>query len=217
MKELDLYALQSEASLFAKSFVSAAHSSLFGTTDGKAIGSYIQHAFDEWLLKKYTFEKGNKASGLDFPALNVDLKVTKASQPQSSCPFKSASQKVFGLGYHILLFVYNDFISAESPNFSFLHVLFIDQSRTSDHRLTSLINQYKNAGCTKEELVALFNDRNLPLDDIGASALAERVLNNDVPVGYLTISNAQQWRLQYGRAISTQDITGLIHLTPDVC
>lgn len=46
------------------------------------------------------------AKGIDFPELGVDLKVTSVQQPQSSCPFRSPRQKVLGLGYSLLIFVY---------------------------------------------------------------------------------------------------------------
>ena len=42
-----------------------------------------------------------------FPGLFVDIKVTSAKQPQSSARFKSARQKIFGLGYSLLIFVYD--------------------------------------------------------------------------------------------------------------
>ena len=42
----------------------------------------------------------------------------------------------------------------------------------------------------------------LPVDEIGANKLAEEILNNKPEIGYLTISNALQWRLQYKRVIS---------------
>ena len=41
----------------------------------------------------------------------------------------------------------------------------------------------------------------LPVDDIQARKLAEEVLQSPPPIGYLTISNALQWRLQYSRVI----------------
>lgn len=47
----------------------------------------------------------------------------------------------------------------------------------------------------------LIEERRLPVDDIGASALADEILVNPPEIGYLTISNALQWRLQYSRAI----------------
>jgi len=44
-------------------------------------------------------------------------------------------------------------------------------------------------------------DRYLPVDDIQANQIAEEVIANPPKKGYLTISNALQWRLQYRRAI----------------
>lgn len=44
-------------------------------------------------------------------------------------------------------------------------------------------------------------ERNLPIDDIQASKIAEEILKKKPEQGYLTISNALQWRLQYGRII----------------
>lgn len=42
---------------------------------------------------------------------------------------------------------------------------------------------------------------NLPVDEIGAEQLAERIIKTPPNQGYLTISNALQWRLQYSRVI----------------
>jgi hypothetical protein len=50
-------------------------------------------------------------------------------------------------------------------------------------------------------VVETATERNLPLDEIGTQQLAERILLNPPLQGYLTISNALQWRLQYGRVI----------------
>ena len=45
-------------------------------------------------------------------------------------------------------------------------------------------------------------ERMLPLDDIQAQdTFGEEVLANPPETGYLTISNALQWRLQYSRVI----------------
>lgn len=48
-------------------------------------------------------------------------------------------------------------------------------------------------------------ERNLPVDDIQANRIAEELLKKKPEQGYLTISNALQWRLQYGRII---DVAG---------
>lgn len=42
--------------------------------------------------------------------------------------------------------------------------------------------------------------------------LAEEVMEGDIIQGYLTISNALQWRLQYKRVISLKnEITGILN------
>ncbi len=45
------------------------------------------------------------------------------------------------------------------------------------------------------------HDKNLPIDDIEANEIAQELLAKPCEQGYLTISNALQWRLQYGRVI----------------
>ncbi|MCW6036845.1 hypothetical protein K4A83_11310 [Spirulina subsalsa FACHB-351] len=49
--------------------------------------------------------------------------------------------------------------------------------------------------------MAFIIERHLPVDEIGAEQLAERILQSPPSQGYLTISNALQWRLQYSRVI----------------
>ena len=45
-------------------------------------------------------------------------------------------------------------------------------------------------------------DRNVPGDEIIYNDLAEEILNCPPEQGFLTISNALQWRLQYSRVIT---------------
>ena len=73
------------------------NSELFGVTDGKAVGTYIEHKFKNLLLSKYDLQVGSSASGIDLPSAEIetDIKVTSIKQPQSSCPFKNAQQKIF--------------------------------------------------------------------------------------------------------------------------
>jgi len=98
--------LQKEARMFAIAESAHTEPSLFGVTDGKAVGTYLEHKFQTDLLNRYAYPRGSSAKGIDFPGLDVDIKVTSIRQPQSSCPFKSARQKIFGLGYSLLVFVY---------------------------------------------------------------------------------------------------------------
>lgn len=172
-------------------------------TDGKAVGTYFELKFRKYLADRYTFEQGNAARGVDFPTLGVDIKVTSIRQPQSSCPYKSARQKIFGLGYSLLVFVYEktDDAVARTGRLSILHTIFVEARRTADFQMTRGLRQILENEGNAEDLIAYMNDKNLPLDEIEAARIVEALLKKKPEQGYLTISNALQWRLQYGRAI----------------
>jgi hypothetical protein len=176
---------------------------LYGVTDGKAIGTYLEHKFTAYLAENYSFQQGNSASGIDLPTLEVDIKVTSIKQPQSSCPFRSATQKVFGLGYHLLVFVYDKYDDSENKTgrLDMQHTIFVDRSRTADFQTTKGIIDILNREGNKDDIIAFIMERNLPVDEIGANQLAEIILESPPNQGYLTISNALQWRLQYSRVI----------------
>ena len=110
---------------------------------------------------------------------------------------------MYGLGYDLLVFVYEktDIEQEQVALLRIRHVIFIDSERTGDYQTTRALRQILANDGNAEDLEALFLDRNLPLDDLGRRDLAERVLSRTPEQGYLTISNALQWRLQYGRAI----------------
>ncbi len=192
-----------EASVFAEAESTHPEPTLYGVTDGKAIGTHLEHKFRAHLDVKYTFTPCNSASGIDFPDLDVDMKVTAITQPQSSCPFKSARQKIFGLGYSLLVFVYE---KTDDPNtntavLNILHTVFVEECHTADFTITKLILKHLEIGCNVEDLVGLMHDKNLPVSDIEATGIAEELLKAPCGQGYLTISNALQWRLQYARVI----------------
>ncbi|MBD3189082.1 MAG: restriction endonuclease [Candidatus Heimdallarchaeota archaeon] len=211
-RNLTISLLKEESRKFSDQISNQNTPDLFGITDGKAIGTYVEHQFFDYLKKKYLFEEGSSARGIDFPGLNVDIKVTRVTQPQSSCPYKNARQKVYGLGNSILLFVYEkqDDLEHETCRLNIVHNIFIDKERTADYQMTSLILQTLENNGNIDDLIAIFEDRNLPVDAIGAKNLAEELMKNKPSQGYLTISNALQWRLQYSRVIKlSQKISGI--------
>ncbi|NTV47185.1 MAG: restriction endonuclease [Chlorobiales bacterium] len=209
---LTLSVLKEEARVFARQESSHPEPSMFGVTDGKAVGTYLEHKFQKYLHTKYRFLKGSSANGLDFPELELDIKVTSIRQPQSSCPFRSARQKIYGLGYHLLVFVYDksDDEITRTAKLNILHTIFVDRARTADFQTTSGLQQIINNDGNIDDILAFFSERMLPLDDIQARTLAEEVLANPPDIGYLTISNALQWRLQYNRVIQQSgSVTGI--------
>jgi len=177
--------------------------SLYGVTDGKAVGTYLEHKFRLYLQQRYAFEQGNSANGIDFPGLGVDMKVTSIKQPQSSCPFKSARQKIYGLGYGLIVFVYDKFDDAATrvATLRMTNTVFVEQQRTADFQMTKGLRHIVENDGNVEDLMAFMSEKNLPVDEIELKNLAEEILANKPEQGYLTISNALQWRLQYGRVI----------------
>lgn len=203
--------LIAEAEKFAELESQFENPSLYGVTDGKAVGTYLEHKFKEQL--ELTYEVGgSSANGLDIPSAQVDIKVTSIRQPQSSCPYKSASQKIYGLGYNVLLFVYDkkDNPETKTTRLHILHVVLVEKERTADFQMTKVIREILSNNGNVEDLMSCFSDRNLPVDEIESRALAEKVLSEPPEQGYLTISNALQWRLQYGRVVEMAgQISGL--------
>ena len=201
--KLNVETLVKEAAAFAETQSKYDEPALYGVTDGKAVGTYLEHKFTAYLVERYAFDAGNTASGIDFPSLNVDIKVTSIRQPQSSCPFKSARQKIYGLGYHLLIFVYDksENHKAKTKRLNMMHTIFVNKSRTADFQMTHALRDIiKNDG-NEDDIVALLQDKNLPVDEIEARDIAKAVLREPPLQGYLTISNALQWRLQYRRVI----------------
>lgn len=203
MPKLTIEALYKEAAEFSVTESHHAEKSLYGVTDGKAIGTYLEHKFRVYLKNCYEFEEGNSASGIDFPTLLVDMKVTSIKQPQSSCPFKSARQKIYGLGYSLIVFVYekSDNDADQTATLNILHTVFVNSDRTADFQMTRGVRQIVDNEGNRDDLVAFMLDKNLPVDEIEAGNIADEILCNLPKQGFLTISNALQWRLQYSRII----------------
>ncbi|MBM3150029.1 MAG: type II restriction endonuclease [Chloroflexi bacterium] len=135
--------------------------------------------------------------------------------PPSSCPYRSARQKVYGLGYSLLVFVYEkmDDPETQTGRLDIVNTIFVDEHRTADFQTTVGIKQILENDGNIDDLVAFMEDRRLPVDDIQAYKLAEEILQNPPEIGYLTISNALQWRLQYRRVIEKAgEIDGIVRI-----
>ena len=192
----------------------ANHTELIGVTDGKAVGTYVEHKFQQFLHSQFRVEVGSSAKGIDLPGYDIqtDIKVTSITQPQSSCPFKNARQKIFGLGYNLLVFVYEKQDTRTKCTLHFTHCTFIDKGRTADYTITKRLREMVFDGANKEDIIGFLQDKNVPGDEIVYSDLADDILNNPPEQGYLTISNALQWRLQYARVIALENsVQGVIN------
>jgi hypothetical protein len=208
-KKLTLGILIKEAQVFCAEQSKFQHKELFGVTDGKAVGTLIEQKFQKHLNNRYEVTIGSSASGIDLPSDDIltDIKVTSIKQPQSSCPFKDAKQKVFGLGYNLLVFVYDkvDDPKTKTATLNFVSCSFVAKERTADYTTTYRLREMVKDKANEADIIAYLQDKNIPADEITLSKLAEQILKTPPEQGYLTISNALQWRLQYQRIVTLTD------------
>ncbi len=194
-----------EARTFSATESKHTEHTLFGVTDGKAVGTYLELKFRVYLIDKgYGFEEGNAANGLDFPSLNVDMKVTSIKQPQSSCPFRSIRQKIYGLGYSLIVFVYDkkDDEKTRTATLRITDTIYVEAKRTADFQMTKGLLEILDKEGNEDDVMAFMASRHLTADEIELNTLAAHVMQNRPEQGYLTISPALQWRLQYKRVIA---------------
>ena len=213
-KKLTIEKLIEEAQLFCLEQSKFQHKELYGVTDGKAVGTLIEHKFQSHLNDKYEVLVGSSARGIDLPSDDIltDIKVTSIKQPQSSCPFKDAKQKIFGLGYNLLVFVYDktDDPTTQTAILNFVSCSFVHKERTADYTTTFRLREMIKDGANEADIIAYLQDKNIPADEITLAKVAEQILQSTPEQGYLTISNALQWRLQYQRIVTlVDDIHGI--------
>lgn len=213
-EKLTIEKLIQEAQCFCIEQSKIQHKELYGVTDGKAVGTLIEHKFQTHLQGKYELTVGSSAKGIDLPSDDIltDIKVTSIKQPQSSCPFNDAKQKIFGLGYNLLVFVYDK--TDDSKNqvaiLNFVSCSFISKERTADYTTTYRLRQMVADKANEADIIGYLQDKNIPADDITLSEIAKQILATPPQQGYLTISNALQWRLQYQRIVAlATDIPGV--------
>ena len=197
--------LLTQARVFAEGFAREKHPELLGVTDGKAVGTYIETAFKRSLREIGLIEatEGNAAKGIDLPSLNTDIKVTSIRQPQSLSPFATFRQKVEGLGYDLMLFVYSKLDAAGECSVEFPAVRHIPARLTGDYVTTRALRSIDpRSRRERRRRVRLPGRGNIPADEATLREYAGWLLDHPPAQGYLTISNALQWRLQYSRVVA---------------
>lgn len=212
--KLTIANLVTEAKEFCKIESKVNHTELLGVTDGKKVGTYVEHKFQNYLSEKYEVEVGSSAKGVDFPSEDIytDIKVTSIKQPQSSCPYRDSKQKIYGLGYNLIVFVYNKIDKDDVCTIDFEYCTFVPNDRTADFTTTKMIRDILEADGNEEDIIGFFYNINLPGDDVTYKLIAESIIESKPKQGYLTISNALQWRLQYKRVITLDNtVEGIVN------
>lgn len=205
MEKLTIKILKKEAVNFCYDFSNISHTNLFRISDGKKIGTYIEVAFKKYLLSKYDFNYGNSSLGIDFIDINTDLKVSSVYKPQSSAPFQSARQKIYGLGYNILLFLYDKVDLSNTSILKITNCIFISKDKTADYNITKHLNYMLDNNASQVDIVNYLQDINLPASDGEIISLSKEIMTSRPKQGYITISNALQYRLHYPYALSMKN------------
>ncbi|MGB2728610.1 MAG: restriction endonuclease [Halobacteriota archaeon] len=180
---------------------------LFQVTDGKKIGTYIERECKRYLEQRtgLTME-GSAALGKDLPLFNIDIKTTSAVQPQSSSPYRSLDEKIFGLPYNVLLFIYRKEDKKGYARLGILRCCYIPKELTGDYSTTRLARELRDNYLRKEigvdEIIGRLEEK-LGITEVAdlnvTPGIVQRIIDNPPSPGVLTISFALQWRLQYGR------------------
>lgn len=204
--KLTINKLREEAIEFCKHESNITHDKLIGITDGKAVGTYIEHKFEEYLKNKYEVTVGSSAKGIDLPDsnINTDIKVTSIKKPQNSSPFQCIEQKVYGLGHNLLIFVYEKINKNNECYINFEYCIFLEAERSGDYNLTKILRKMIKLGAKEEDIIDILKDMDVPGDNRNLKELAKKIISNPPNQGYLTISNAFQWRIKYNNLINLE-------------
>jgi len=135
----------------------------------------LKKIFKKLITQKYETKVSSSAKGIDFPdpEINTDIKVTSIKQPQSSAPFRSFRQKIYGLGYNILLFVYKKDDTKEF-NVQFIFARFIDSERTGDYITTKGLQRILKEGGNIDDIKAFIIERIPYIDDMELENLQKK-------------------------------------------
>lgn len=203
--KLTISKLRQEAIEFCKKEENMPHYDLVGITDGKAVGTYIEHKFKNHLKSNYDVTIGSSGKGIDLPDpnINTDIKVTSIKKPQSSSSFKNIEQKIYGLGHNLLIFVYEKNDINNTCYLDFKHCMFIEAKKSGDYNLTKILREIIENGANENEIIEALKERQVPGDDYDLEKLAQKIIKNPPAQGYITISNAFQWRLKYNKIINS--------------
>ena len=113
------------------------------------------------------------------------------------------------MDYDLLLFVYDkkDDGAKRVASLNFVCCALIEKRCTADYQTTRGLQDILKRDGNRDDVIAFLTERNLPADEITLNQLADEIMAKPPPLGYITMSNALQWRLQYGRIVALKQST----------
>ena len=119
------------------------------------------------------------------------------------------------MGYALLIFVYDKIDDAKTRTARLVlqHVIFVEKHRSADFQTTSGLRRLLGNNANRDDILAFFEERMLPVRDLEAEALAEEVLRRLPEVGYINGSTEQFRPPLFSRASENAgQIPGLLRL-----
>lgn len=177
------------------------------SSTSKQIGTYFEEELREWFAEhEGIISEGSVAKGLDLPLFDIDVKTTSVARPQSSSPFDDPGERITGVDYNILLFVYDKSATESGNQFDIVSCVYIPKERTGDHRMSvkaqTLVEQWSKGRLSEEELRQELED----LTGLGAISdeKFDEIKESPPLDGTITISPAAQWRFSYNKMTNEQ-------------
>ena len=170
----------------------------------KQIGTYFEKELRDWFEDKHGLvSDGSVAEDIDLPAFNLDVKTTSNRQPQSSSTFDDPGERIVGVDYNILLFVYDKQSVDGGNKFEIKTCAYIPKERASDYRKSDdavkLVADYREGKLSEPELREQLEDLT------GVGAISDEKFNeikeNPPEKGAITITPALQWRFNYNKMV----------------
>ncbi|XHR27377.1 MAG: hypothetical protein ACFUZC_15690 [Chthoniobacteraceae bacterium] len=195
--------LKTEAAAFAQAHTRHSEPALVGL-DFPVVEAYYLLRFKRELARRYELPEDPEEDGIAFPDIKVDVKFVNDRLNDSFCPMISRLQKVKGLGYDVLLFVYHqesDF-AAGTVWLEIRRAIWVENYRTADWYATTSLLDCLAKKPLMEDLLSLFDDFPFMLHPGEAWKLAEDSLKKPPQQGYAAIGRASLWHIRWGRVIS---------------
>ncbi|PSQ58470.1 MAG: hypothetical protein BRD23_06785 [Halobacteriales archaeon SW_9_67_25] len=170
----------------------------------KQIGTYFEKELRDWFEEKHGLvSEGSVAEDIDLPAFNLDVKTTSNRQPQSSSTFDDPGERIVGVDYNILLFVYDKQSVDGGNKFEIKTCAYIPKERASDYRKSDdavkLVADYGEGKLSESELREQLENLT------GVGAISDEKFNeikeNPPEKGAITITPALQWRFNYNKMV----------------
>ena len=175
--------MAASAKAFCAQYGGVPQEALYGVTDGKAAGTFVEHLLEDYLSQRYDMASGNSARGLGLPSANTGIKAASPVRPQSGCPCRDSKQKKYGLGCSLAVSVYgkNDGHTDKAGALDYCACSFVGSQRAADCQTAAGIRNIIADNGKEDDVFALWVERNIPVRRSLADEYGERIVAHPAP------------------------------------